>query len=205
MIIKSRMRSGTTAMVGTILSAGLVLVLCSLPNRAYADTPQITAHLAGGDDAPTRLDAPTLVNVHEFLCGQVGAVTSLSPFPIHLRAGGMLSPTSKLAVGADVTITGLHLLPSLNTRVDGDVIFGSNLGGSRTIIPVTLNELYSKSLPGGTSIYFGPGAGMYFGGQTRFGGKIVLGASVNRFALEANLDFAGIGNPLFLLQARLGL
>ena len=193
-------RGALWAAVGVLSGAAF-----AVPNSAAADTPQITAHLAAGDDAPITVDAPNLMDVHEFQCGQLPGVGSISPFPIHLRFGGMLTPTSKLAAGVDITITGLHLIPSVNTRIDGDAIFGSNLGGSQTIFPVTFDELYSKTLPGGTSIYFGPGAGVYFGGQSRFGGKVVLGASINRFGVEANLDFAGIGNPLFLLMARLGL
>ncbi len=201
-----RVNSGATAIAGAITCMGLICSALLLPNSSSAQTPQLTAHLADAADTVAPLQVPVLVDVRRFQCGQaVNAATSLSPFPIHLRLGGMLSPTSKLAVGADVTITGVHLMPSVNTRIDGDVILGGNLGGSQTFFPVTLDELYSKTLPGGTAIYFGPGAGMFFGGRTRFGGKVALGASVNRFGVEADLDFAGIGNPLFLLQARVGL
>jgi hypothetical protein len=206
LMLSSRAHAGLPAFTGVVLFAGLIGCVVSLPCRTAADTPQITGHLtAASNDEPTGLEVPALVDVHEFQCGQLPGVGSVSPFPLHLRLGGMLSPVTKLAVGADVTITGLHLLPSFNTRVDGDVIFGGNLGGSRTFFPVTVDELYHKSLPGGTSIYFGPGVGMYFGGKTRFGGKLALGASVNRIGIEANVDFAGIGDPLFLLQARVGL
>jgi len=128
-----------------------------------------------------------------------------TPFPINLRVGALLSPKGKLDLGIDLTLPDLHILPSLTTRLDGDVIFGANIGGSQTIIPITFDQLYSKSMAGQASLYFGGGVGMYLGGRSRFGGKLVLGATFNRFGVEANLHFSGSGDPLLSLQGRVAL
>ncbi len=217
-MLSSKYESRTVAshVKSAVYLAVYAAMLFSIPAvLANADTitvpapvgAQIVAQLSRSDvaETPLKLQIPALVNVKEFTCGQLPGIGTFSPFPLNIRVGAMLSPVGKIAVGADVTITGFHVLGSLMTRIDGDVILGSNLSGSQTIIPITVDELYSKNLIGGTTVYFGGGIGMFFGGKTRFGGKIVAGASIRRIALEANVDFAGIGDPLFLLQARLGL
>ena len=166
----------------------------------------IVAHLSGDSAMQTaakKLDeAATLRPSGRQSC--VG-VTNPTPFPINLRIGALLSPKGKLDIGADLTLPDLHILPSLTTRIDADAIFGANIGGSQTIIPVTFDQLYTKSLPGTTSFYFGGGAGLYLGGRSRFGGKAVVGATFNRFGVEADLHFSGSGDPLLSLQGRIAI
>ncbi len=132
----------------------------------------------------------------------VGAV---SPFPLALRLGAMVSPRTKFVGGIDATIKGLHLVPELSSRVDLDVIVSANFGGVSTLIPITFDQIYNLNLPVSSRVYIGGGIGPYFGDTTRFGGKIVVGAEFNRFGLEGDIHFAGIGDPLFTIQARIGL
>ena len=135
--------------------------------------------------------------------GQVGLI---SPFPVSLRLGALLSPRTKFDAGIDASIPGLHLLPNFNTRVDLDVIFSANLGGVTTLVPVTFDQIYSKGLVGGTRVFAGAGIGPYFGDKTRFGGKLLFGADVtSRIGAEVDVHFAGVGDPLVSLVARIGL
>src|SRR5947209_7839412 len=61
-------------------------------------------------DNEVGLAAPALLDSRP-ACGQIPGVGALSPFPINLRLGAMFSPRTKGAVGVDVSISGLHLLP----------------------------------------------------------------------------------------------
>ena len=200
------------------------VLLASTGTKLLADTPKqavpvdvpaptavITGHLVNGGASgsvsiakPIDVKVPGLVAVRSEACA-AGPVPNPTPFPFDIRGGALLSPKGKLDLGVDCTLPDLHLLPTLTTRLDADAIFGANIGGSQTIFPITFDQLYSKALPGTTSIYFGGGAGMYLGGRSRFGGKVVLGATFNRFGVEANLHFSGSGEPLLSLQGRLAL
>ena len=132
----------------------------------------------------------------------IGAV---SPFPLALRLGAMLSPRTKFDGGIDATIPGLHLLPGFSSRVDVDAIVSANFGGVSTLVPVTFDQIYNLNLPVSSRVYAGAGLGAYFGDKTRFGGKLILGAEFSRLGLEGNLHFAGNGDALFTVQARIGL
>ncbi len=175
---------------------------------AHADeaipATRVTGHLSESVKNKIMIEAPKLVEVKNPNCA-LPSLPNPTPFPFSIRVGGLLTPTTKLAAGVDVTLTEVHLLPSFTTRIDGDVIFGANLHGSQTVIPVTFDQLMTKTLPTGTSVYFGGGVGMYFGGQSRFGGKAVLGATVRNYGVEANLLWAGTGSPYLLVVGRIGL
>ena len=132
----------------------------------------------------------------------IGAV---SPFPLALRLGAMVSPRVKFDGGIDATIRGFHLLPGFTSRVDADAIVSANFGGITTIVPVTFDQIYNLNLPVSSRVYLGGGVGPYFGDRTRFGGKLIAGAEFNRIGLEGNVHFSGAGQPLLTVQARLGL
>lgn len=206
MTIRSGVQRRVSAGTGAILCTAALCLIGAIPGRCDVDTPQVTGHLSRSEASPIKLEVPVLVNGKEFACGKIPGVPipNPTPFPFAIRLGGLLSPTGKLDAGVDVTIPG-HLIASLDTRLDGDVIFGANIGGSNTIIPVTIDQLWSKSLPGNSNFYLGAGAGLYFGGKTRVGGKIVLGGTINKLGVEGNVLFSGTGDPLFLLVGRIGL
>lgn len=132
----------------------------------------------------------------------VGAV---SPFPLALRLGAMVSPRLKFDGGIDATLPGVHLLPGFSTRVDADAIVSANFGGISTVVPVTFDQIYNLNLPVSSRVYIGGGVGPYFGDVTRFGGKLIIGAEFSRFGLEGNVHFSGAGDPLLTVQARIGL
>jgi len=132
-------------------------------------------------------------------------IGSVSPFPLALRLGAMVSPRTKFVGGIDVTLKGLNLAPNLSSRVDLDVIVSANFGGVSTLVPLTFDQIYNLNLPVSSRVYVGGGIGPYFGDTTRFGGKLLVGAEFSRFGLEGDIHFAGIGDTLFTVQARIGL
>jgi hypothetical protein len=132
-------------------------------------------------------------------------VGAISPFPLALRLGAMVSPRLKFDGGIDATIRGFHLFPGMTTRVDVDAIVSANFGGVTTLVPLTFDQIYSLNLPVSSRVYIGGGIGPYFGDVTRFGGKLIVGAEFSRIGLEGNLHFSGQGDPLFTVQARIGL
>jgi hypothetical protein len=135
----------------------------------------------------------------------VPPIGAISPFPVALRLGAMVSPRLKFDGGVDVTIPGLHLLPQMTTRIDADAIVSANFSGISTLVPVTFGQIYNLNLPVSSRVYLGGAIGPYFGDVTRFGGKIIVGAEFSRFGLEGNVHFAGTGNTLLTVQARIGL
>ena len=125
--------------------------------------------------------------------------------PIAIRLGAMVSPRTKFVGGADFSFPNAKIGP-FYPRIDAEAIISANFGGITTLVPVTFNLVYSKSLPVGTHIYGGAGIGPYFGEVTRFGGKLFVGGDISRtFGLEGDLQFAGQGDALFTISARLGL
>ena len=131
---------------------------------------------------------------------------SLSPFPIALRLGVMLSPNTKFVGGADVTLNGLKLLPGFSSRIDADVFLDLNRRGVSTLIPVTFDQLYTKNIALGSRIYFGGGIGAYIGSVTRFGGKVFVGAGLkSNLGIEGTAHFYNTGEPLLTVQARVSL
>lgn len=166
-------------------------------------TPQAPAisleELAAGEFPSIAMGASEMRSAHR----QVGAI---SPFPLHLRLGAEVSPRLKVAGGVDMTLSGLHILSGFNTRVTAEAIVSANFGGVSTLVPITIDELYSHGLLAGTSIYGGIGIGPYIGGTTRFGGKVFLGGMfTSRLGAEAAVHFPGWGDPLLVLEARLGI
>jgi len=138
-------------------------------------------------------------------CRQV-PVGALSPFPISLRLGAMVSPRTKFAGGVDVTLSGVHIIPQLSTRIDADAIISANFGGVSTLIPITFDQIYSQGLAAGSKVYLGAGVGPYIGDVTRLGGKVFVGAGLSsRLSAEADLHFAGAGDSIVTVQLRLGL
>ena len=125
--------------------------------------------------------------------------------PIAIRLGAMVSPRTKFVGGADFSFPNAKIGP-FYPRIDAEAIVSANFGGITTLVPVTFNGVYSKSLPAGTHLYGGAGIGPYFGEVTRFGGKIFVGGDFNRnFGLEGDVQFAGQGDALVTISARLGL
>ena len=125
--------------------------------------------------------------------------------PIAIRLGALVSPRTKFVGGADFSFPNAKIGP-FYPRIDAEAIVSANFGGITTLVPVTFNGVYSKTLPAGTHLYAGAGIGPYFGEVTRFGGKIFLGGDFNRnFGLEGDVQFAGQGDALVTISARLGL
>lgn len=201
-----------------LLSAGLVT-----PSRAE-EAPVLRAGALSAsarkiqlnlDDVSTRPvsaeDAANSLRLNTACAGgsakkQLGEVAALSPFPVALRLGANLSPRTRFDVGVDVSLPSLHLIPQLDSRVDLDAILSLSIVNVSTIFPLTFDQLYGRTLAGGTRVYAGAGIGPYFGGTTRFGGKLILGADfTSRLGGEFNVHFAGTGDPLLSLQLRVGL
>lgn len=131
---------------------------------------------------------------------------SLSPFPIALRLGVMLSPNTKFVGGADVTLNGLKLLPGFSSRIDADVFLDLNRRGVSTLIPVTFDQVYTKNIVLGSRVYIGGGVGAYIGEVTRFGGKVFVGAGLkSNLGIEGTAHFYNTGEPLLTIQARVSL
>lgn len=189
---------------GVPLLAGLTALLltgapaCSRAEEALPNAPFST-------DVFARV-VPLTLAATERRGGQLGPLSLIpKPFPLHLRLGAMLSPRTKFDGGIDVTL-GRGVLPSLTTRIDADAIVSANFHGISTLVPITLDQIYSKGLIGGNRIYFGAGIGPYISEQTRFGGKLFIGADLAvRIGVEGAVHFSGSGDPLLTLQARVGL
>ena len=125
--------------------------------------------------------------------------------PIAIRLGALVSPRTKFAGGADFSFPNAKFGP-FYPRIDAEAIVSANFGGITTLVPVTFNAVYSKNLPAGTHLYGGAGIGPYFGEVTRLGGKLFVGGDFSRnFGLEGDLQFAGQGDALVTISARLGL
>lgn len=182
-------------LVGLFLACGPV---ASRAEEALSPAPQST-------DVFARVVPLTLTTV-ERKGGQLGPLDLIpKPFPLHLRLGAMLSPRTKFDGGIDVTL-GRGILPSLSTRIDLDAIISANFRGISTLVPITLDQIYSKGLLGGNRLYFGAGVGPYIADKTRIGGKLFIGADLAvRIGVEGAVHFAGTGEPLLTLQARVGL
>jgi hypothetical protein len=137
--------------------------------------------------------------------GQVGAVIP-NPFHAALRLGATVSPRVKFVGGIDATIPGLSLGSGLSTRVDAEAIVAANFGGVNTLVPLTINEVYSHGVAAGSRAYIGAGVGPYFGDITRFGGKVFVGMNfTSRFGGEVDVHFPGFGDPQLALLVRMGL
>ena len=136
----------------------------------------------------------------------VGAAASVSPFPISLRLGAMVSPRIAFNGGIDVRFPQLHLGSGLTARADFNAIVAANFGGVNSIFDLTFGAVYGFGIATGQRVYVGAGVGPYFADQVRFGGRLILGVNAtSRIGGELNLHFAGIGNPLLTLQVRLRL
>jgi len=183
----------------SLLATAALLLTCA---------PTTSRAAGAASNAPTDTDifarvVPRTLTATEKDCGQLGLIPK--PFPLHLRLGLMLSPRTKFDGGIDATL-GRGILPSLTTRVDLDAIVSANFHGISTLVPLTLDQVYSKGLFGGNRIYAGAGIGPYFSEKTRFGGKLFIGADLAvRIGIEGSVHFAGEGDALLTLQARVGL
>ena len=132
-----------------IAAAGLAALLT-------ACTPASCRAEEALSNAPVSTDVfaravPLMVTATESKGGQLGLIPK--PFPLHLRLGLMLSPRTKFDGGLDATL-GRGILPSLSTRVDVDAIVSANFHGISTLVPATLDQVYSKGLLGGNRLYF---------------------------------------------------
>jgi hypothetical protein len=189
---------------GAPVLAGLVgLFLACAPTAGRAEEAPSNAPAAS--DVFARV-VPLTLTTTERKGGQLGPLDLIpKPFPLHLRLGAMLSPRTKFDGGIDATL-GRGILPSMSTRIDLDAIVSANFHGISTLVPITLDQVYSKGLFGGNRLYFGAGVGPYIADRTRFGGKLFIGADLAvRIGVEGAVHFAGTGVPLLTLQARVGL
>lgn len=206
-------------------TASLASLVASGSGRASADTQATTVRTAMQQDrdlsAKLRVAAldkygPVAATLTPALAsalgapaargGQVPGVGSLSPFPIALRLGAMVSPRTKFAGGIDITFPRIGIGPGWETRADADAIVSANLGGVSTLVPLTIDEIYSKGLIGGNRIYLGGGIGPYIGSQTRFGGKVFVGADFARhLGAEVGVHFPGSSNTLVTAQIRVSM
>ncbi|HZT41680.1 MAG TPA: hypothetical protein VFA07_05805 [Chthonomonadaceae bacterium] len=168
------------------------------PTMRYENTRLTLASLQN-----RRLTASTLA---ASTVSQVPPIGAFSPFPVALRLGAMLSPRTKADVGIDVTLPHLGIGPGWDARLDADVIISANFGGISTLVPITFDEIYTHTLPGGAPIYIGGGIGAYIGNTTRFGGKVLVGAGLSKqLAAELAVHWPGFSDTLVTLQLRIGL
>ncbi len=189
---------------GVPMLAGLTaLLLAGAPVGTRAE--EALPNAAVSTDVFARV-VPLTLAATERRGGQLGPLDLIpKPFPLHLRLGAMLSPRTKFDGGIDVTL-GRGILPSSTTRIDADAILSANFRGISTLVPITLDQIYSKGLLGGNRLYFGAGLGPYIAERTRFGGKLFIGADLAvRIGVEGAVHFSGTGSPLLTLQARVGL
>ncbi len=138
--------------------------------------------------------------------GQLDPVSVASKVvPIAIRLGALVSPRTKFVGGADFSFPNAKF-GGFYPRIDAEAIISANFGAVSTLVPITFNAVYSKTLPAGTHLYGGAGIGPYFGEVTRFGGKLFVGGDFNRsLGVEADLQFAGQGDALVTIAARIGL
>ena len=189
------------AVLAGLLLPACVFMVTPAPVRAQTPGPLLTAQ-AYGDQLTNALVGTTPATFGARR--QVGA-TSLSPVPIRIRLGVLLSPRLKFDGGVDFTLSGVHLLPSCSTRIDADAIISANFGGLSTLIPITFDQVYSRGVITGNRLYVGGGIGPYIGNVTRLGGKVFAGVDLtSHIGIEATVHFAGVGDTLFAVQARLG-
>ena len=175
------------------LSAVVLGAALAAPVRAQSqDTPK---HF------PVEVLLGTQMAARTAAVGQLGA----SPLGLAFHAGGMLSPRGAALAGLDLPLDYSLIGTGFRGRLDADAIIKANLGGVNTLVPVTFDQIYNLNLPVSSRVYVGGGIGPYFGDKTRFGGKLIAGAEFNRFGLEGNIHFAGTGDTLFTVQARIGL
>lgn len=158
-----------------------------LPQPITLTVPQITA-------TPPRLPANCPISPTALIP---------KPFDLNLRLGVMVSPSVKFAGGADIGFS-FGILPGFSSRVDAEAIVSANFARVSTLIPVTFDQIYSKSLPG-VKVYVGGGIGPYFGEVTRFGGKLFVGAGTSGITGELGVHFSGGGDPLVIVSARVPL
>jgi hypothetical protein len=144
---------------GVPMLAGLTaLLLAGAPVGTRAE--EALPNAAVSTDVFARI-VPLTLTATERRGGQLGPLDLIpKPFPLHLRLGAMLSPRTKFDGGIDVTL-GRGILPSSTTRIDADAILSANFSGISTLVPITLDQIYSKGLIGGNRIYFGAGVGPY--------------------------------------------
>lgn len=124
-----------------------------------------------------------------------------------LRLGAVVTAPTQFAVGIDVAMPKMHLLPGFSTRITGEVLSRfdspSFLGFPDTLYAVTLDQAYC---PHDCRLYGGFGLGPYFGEVSRLGGKLFFGWNISsKVGAEATLHFAGAGDPFLALQTRLRL
>ena len=109
---------------------------------------------------------------------------------IALRGGAMFSPRGAGLAGLDFDLPQLSLMPNWSGRVDADVIFKANFSGLRTVVPVTLNQIYTSPNVAGRSVYFGGGAGALLGGKAKLDIKALAGVGLTRnMDIEVNAHF----------------
>ena len=210
-----RRASGIAAVVLGLCAGGIVPGAAARADQATADRANGIAHevqpsyaraIRSAEDQPLfRLDYLRQRNTKDCQV-PLPPIGAVSPFPVALRLGALLSPTTAFDGGIDVTIPGIHLFQGFSTRIDADVIVVQDgFFGVSALVPVTFDQIYNLNLPVSTRVYIGGGIGPYFSTSTRFGGKLIVGAQFSRIGLEGNVHFAGVGDPLFTLQLRIGL
>ncbi|HLV81192.1 MAG TPA: hypothetical protein VKT32_12970 [Chthonomonadaceae bacterium] len=172
-----------------------------IPASSQENYPHTRLYLASLQNPSQAASTLTAASV-----GQVPPIGALSPFPVALRLGAMLSPRTKADVGIDVALPHLGIGANWDARLDADAIISANFGGISTLVPITFDEIYTHTLPGGAPIYFGGGIGAYIGRTTRFGGKVLVGAGLSKqLAAELAVHWPGSSSTLVTLQLRIGL
>ncbi len=183
-----------------------------------------SAALAGAQDAPV----PTGGGVSKMAASPL-AVSEPKYHAFALRLGANLSPQTGPAFGLDYTPRGMHLAPGFSTRFDFEAAFntrGNNNSLQGEIDPVssvTINQVYANPrsrervyVGAGIGAYTGPTGSPIFGtglqlfgpsfkDETRFGGKVFVGANfTSTTGAEAAVHFAG-STTLVTVQLRLKL
>lgn len=180
------------SLVRTTLIAGALALACAVPSGAQSNRSTNLASALGMQPAP---------NAYHMQRQQ-----SQSPLiNLGLRGGVMVTPRGAAVVGLDFGIPQLSLHQNWEGRLDADVIIKANLAGANTIVPVTLDQIYTSPSGGigGRSSYFGIGAGALLGGKAKLDGKLIFGMDVtNKLGIEVNYHMAEDNRPLLVFLAR---
>lgn len=182
-------RASETSHVATAANTHLVYVRTAL-------TPTTPVPSA------SKLDASETLVPHTYAMKGRQVPSALRFVEANLRLGAAVIPRLKFDGGVDFRFPHLGLGNNFSTRVDIDAILDANFGGVSTLIPVTVDEVYTRRMPGAT-LYAGAGIGGFVGKYTRFGGKLFVGGGLGeRVSLEGAVLFPGYGDAIFTVQLR---
>ena len=169
--------------------------------------PQRTILMAAyqiGYHAPTRPDS--LQGANDPQTDRIGPATNA------VDLGMNFAPTLGFAVGIDIGVPAVRILPGMQTRASfmvlGDVHAPSIFGFPGTAYVAAIDQvthLFRVPMMG-TSMYAGFGAGAYFEGTIHPGARLLVGTNISRtVGLEVITHVTGIGRPYVTVETRIPL